>query len=237
MKNDRSRASLLQKMLVGGGRLFFFLFVPVSGFYLFIEIYQLLGKADAPQAIMAVVAVAWGVGGLAGLHCVSYWLISKLSGAWRKLMLPYLFVGPALVILAWNTIFLVMIMVWMWTGYATVVYSAALKGVPSTLIEAARMDGAREIRLIFSIVIPFIRWTIVTVSTTILIITLKIFDIVYTMTGGFFGTDVVASMQYKQMFVQHDFGTGSAIAVLLFVAVIPVMVINLRQLGRQEGFK
>ncbi|MGD9212503.1 MAG: sugar ABC transporter permease, partial [Desulfobacteraceae bacterium] len=360
--------NFFETFLITVGRFFFILFVPIVAFYFFYKIYILLQDSAVPQVFMTILAIIWGVGGVAGLYFLSYWLLTKFSVKWNRKVLPYLFIGPALVILAWylflptlrslylsffnetstefvglanfiycftdedmlisyrnnllwlifgtglasgfglliailadrskfeklaktviflpmaisfigagviwrfvyeykpagenqigllnaihtwfggepqawlmlqpwNTIFLVFIMVWMWTGYAMVIYSAALKGVPVSLIEAGRVDGAGEIRIILSIVIPYIKGTIITVSTTILIITLKIFDIVYTMTGGLFDTEVVASMQYKQMFTQHNFGTGSAIAILLFFAVIPVMYINLRQFGQQEGFK
>lgn len=136
----------------------------------------------------------------------------------------------------WNNIFLIIILIWLQTGYAMVIISAALKGVPSQVIEAGRIDGAGEMRIVRSIIIPHIYSTLVTVSTTIIIVSLKIFDIVYTMTGGQYGTEVIASMQYKQMFNYYDFGKGSAIAIVLVIAVTPVMWYNLRQLSKQEGF-
>jgi len=136
----------------------------------------------------------------------------------------------------WNNVFLIVILVWLQTGYAMVIISAALKGVPSSIIEAGRIDGASEIRIIRSIIIPFIASTLVTVSTTIVIISLKIFDIVFTMTNGNYGTEVIASMQYKQMFRFYHYGRGSAIAMVLVIAVIPVMWYNLRQFSKREGF-
>jgi len=136
----------------------------------------------------------------------------------------------------WNNIFLIAILVWLQTGYAMVIISAAIKGVPSSIIEAGRIDGASEMRVIRSIIIPYIYSTLVTVSTTIIIVSLKIFDIVYTMTGGQYGTEVIASMQYKQMFNYYDFGKGSALAIVLVIAVMPVMWYNLRQFNKQEGF-
>ena len=117
-----------------------------------------------------------------------------------------------------------------------IVLSAALRGVPTSLKEAARIDGAKELRVITSIVIPYIRGTIVTVSTTILIITLKIWDIVYSMTNGLYGTEVLASQQYKQMFKFLNYGRGSAIAIILLIAVIPVMWYNLKQFMQREVF-
>lgn len=136
----------------------------------------------------------------------------------------------------WNNLFLIAILIWLQTGYAMVLLSAALKGVPGELLEAGRIDGASEVQIFFNILVPYIQGTIVTVSTTILILTLKIFDIVFVMTNGNFGTEVIASMQYKQMFRFQHFGRGSAIAIVLLIAVIPVMWYNLKQFGEQEAF-
>jgi alpha-glucoside transport system permease protein len=136
----------------------------------------------------------------------------------------------------WNNLFLIAILIWLQTGYAMVLLSAALKGVPEELLEAGRIDGASEVQIFFNILIPYIQGTIVTVSTTILILTLKIFDIVFVMTNGNYGTEVIASQQYKQMFKFQHFGRGSAIAIVLLVAVIPVMWYNLKQFGEQEAF-
>jgi len=136
----------------------------------------------------------------------------------------------------WNNLFLIVIMVWLQTGYAMVIFSAAIKGIPGELIEAARIDGATEIQVFFRIMIPYIQGTIITVTTTILIFSLKIFDVVWVMTGGQFGTHVIATQFYRQYFTNRNFGYGSTIAIILFLAVIPVMVYNLRQLREQEAF-
>jgi alpha-glucoside transport system permease protein len=117
-----------------------------------------------------------------------------------------------------------------------VLLSAALKGVPEELLEAGRIDGANELQVFFRILIPYIRGTIITVSTTIIILTLKIFDIVFVMTNGNYGTEVMASQQYKQMFKFQHFGRGSSVAILLLIAVIPVMWYNLKQFSEQEAF-
>jgi alpha-glucoside transport system permease protein len=136
----------------------------------------------------------------------------------------------------WNNLFLIAVLVWMQTGFAMVLFSAALKGVPGDLLEAARIDGASEVQAFFRIIIPYIQGTIITVTTTIAIFTLKIFDVVIVMTGGQYGTEVVATEFYRQFFTNRNFGYGSAIAIVLFIAVIPVMVYNLMQLRKQEGF-
>jgi alpha-glucoside transport system permease protein len=144
---------------------------------------------------------------------------------------------PWLLLRPWNNLFLIVIMIWLQTGYAMTIFSAAIKGVPAELLEAARIDGANEVRAFFSITIPYIRGTIVTVSTTIVLFTLRIFDIIKSMTGGNFGTQVIANEQYTQMFRAFNYGRGAAIAVVLLIAVIPVMVYNLRQFAQQtEAF-
>lgn len=136
----------------------------------------------------------------------------------------------------WNNLWLILVLIWMYTGFAMVIFSAALKGVPDDIIEAARMDGATEIQSFFRIIIPYIMGTIITVSTTTAIFTLKIFDVVIVMTGGQYGTSVVATQFYREFFSSRNFGFGSAIAMVLFFAVLPVMYYNLRQLSKQEGF-
>jgi alpha-glucoside transport system permease protein len=135
-----------------------------------------------------------------------------------------------------NNYFLIAVLVWIQTGFAMVIFSAALKGVPTDLLEAARLDGASEIQSFFRVIIPYIQGTIITVTTTIAIFTLKIFDVVRVMTGGQYGTEVVATQFYRQYFTSRNFGYGAAIAIVLFIAVLPVMFYNLRQLRKQEGF-
>jgi alpha-glucoside transport system permease protein len=145
--------------------------------------------------------------------------------AWTSLLQP------------WNNLFLIMIMIWLQTGFAMVIFSSAIKGVPSDIIEAARVDGATEIQTFFQIIIPAIQSTIITVTTTIIIFSLKIFDVVIVMTGGQYGTHVIATQFYRQFFTNRDFGRGAAIAIILLIAVLPVMIYNLRQMNKQEGFK
>jgi alpha-glucoside transport system permease protein len=136
----------------------------------------------------------------------------------------------------WNNFFLIVIVIWLQTGYAMVLFSAAIKGIPHEILEAAKVDGATEIQTFFRIMIPQIMGTIITVTTTVVIFSLKIFDVVWIMTGGQYGTSVIATEFYRQYFTYNDNGIGSAIAVVLFVAVIPVMAYNLRQFARREVF-
>jgi len=342
------------------GRVFVSLVVPVVAFVVLYAGFLFLRDAHAPKLVVVVVAIAWGVGGIGLLFLVSNWVVERLPGAWKGRVLPFVFVGPAIAILAFyllvpailtvinsfrdatganwigldnylyaftnpdmvtairnnvlwlilgtglstglglaiavladrsrldrvvkiliflpmaisfvgaaiiwrfvfsyqpegqpqigllngilsmfgiapqswltvepfNTIFIIIILVWGQTGFAMVILAAALKGVPDEMLEAGRIDGATEWQIFQRIIVPTIWPTVVTVATTIAILTLKIFDIVATMTGGNFGTNVIATLQYKQMFTFFDFGRGSALAVILLVAVTPVIWYNLRQ--------
>jgi len=361
------KGGVLSQALLAIGRIAVSLFVPIVAFVILWAGFMFLRDSNAPQGIIALVAIIWGVGGVAMLFWVADWVVNRTPLHVAKKLQPFVFVGPALVILTWylflptmrslylsffdaqsknfvglanyvfaftdtkmlesflnnlmwivlgtggavgfgllialladrsklekvfkslifmpmaisfvgagviwrfvyaykpagedqigllnalvtlfgadpqawftlrpwNNVFLIVILIWLQTGYAMVIISAALKGVPSSIIEAGRIDGASELRIIRSIIIPFIASTLVTVSTTIIIISLKIFDIVFTMTNGNFGTEVIASMQYKQMFRFYHYGRGSAIAIVLVIAVIPVMWYNLRQFSKREGF-
>lgn len=134
-----------------------------------------------------------------------------------------------------NTILLMIIMIWIQTGFAMVVLSAALKSIPDEIIEAARMDGATGFRLFRLVQVPMIRNTLVVVITTIMIATLKVFDIVYTVTGGNYNTDVLSNAMYTQIFTQFNYGRGSALAVILFLAVLPLVAYNVMQMRRERA--
>ena len=342
-------------------------FVPIVTFYVLYQGFIFLKKSNVPIIVLTFVAIVWGVGGVAYLYFVVNWLINRLPEKWSGLLQPFLFVGPAMLILGWylfipairslflsffgpnsqkfvgfanfiycftdrtmlqsyrnnllwlilgtglsvgiglvialladrckfeklaktlifmpmaisfvgagviwkyvyaykpagqpqigllnavltafggnpvgwltlrpwNTLFLIAILIWLQTGFAMVILSAAIKGVPKGIIEAGRVDGAKELKIVFSIIIPYISGSIITVATTILIITLKIWDIVFTMTNGLYGTEVLASQQYKMIFKFLHYGRGSAISIILLIAVIPVMWYNLRQFGQREAF-
>jgi alpha-glucoside transport system permease protein len=352
------------------GRILIALFVPAVTFVVLWRVFIFLRDSNAPQWVIAIVAIIWGVGGVAALFLLANAFIEQLPARWKTRLTPFVFVGPAVAILAWylfiptlrsiyssllnadqtqfvgldnyvyaftsqpmlesfrnnllwlvigtgfsvifgivvatladrthprfetivksliflpmaismvgasviwrfiyafvpagsaqygllnaivvglggdpvawislrpwNNLFLIVILIWLQTGYAMVILSAAIKGIPAELLEAARIDGANEFQVFFRITIPYIQGTIVTVATTIVIFTLKIFDIVQAMTGGNFGTQVIANEQYRQMFRAFNFGRGAAIAIVLLIAVIPVMVYNLRQFSEQtEAF-
>ncbi len=348
--------------------------IPLIAFGVLYSGFLFLRDGNAPKWVITLVAIIWGVGGVAALYWIFNWIVELFSDTWRARLQPFVFVGPALAILAWylaipvgrsfyislfdrdgpgtgqfiglanyvtiftdrlmlqafrnniflwiifsvpltvgfgllvatladrsrfervakglifmpmaisfvgagviwnfiyvvrapgseqigllnaivtafggtprawpaytaiapwNNLFLVVIVVWLQAGYAMVLFSAALKGIPLEILEAARVDGANEFEVFFKIMIPTIRGTIITVTTTIVIFTLKIFDVVWVMTGGQFGTDVIATQFYRQSFIARNAGLGAAIAIVLLIAVIPVMIYNLRQFREQEAF-
>lgn len=135
----------------------------------------------------------------------------------------------------WNNFFLMIILIWIQTGFAMVILSAALRGIPEDTIEAARIDGANEVQIFFNIMIPQMTGTIIVVWTTITITVLKVFDIVFAMTNGEFQTQVLANFMYSWMFRSGDFGRGSAIAVVILIAVLPIMIWNIRNAAAEQG--
>jgi alpha-glucoside transport system permease protein len=136
-----------------------------------------------------------------------------------------------------NTFMLIIVGIWMWVGFATVILSAGLKGISSELLEAARMDGANELQVFFRIIMPLLAPTVAVVATTIVITALKTFDIVYVMRNGQFGTEVIGTAFYHARFTNHDAGTAAAIAIILLLAIIPVMLFNIRRFQAQEAIR
>lgn len=343
------------------------LFVPIVTFIVLYAGFIFLRDTSAPKVVVAVVAIVWGVGGVALLYTVSNWLVEQLGSRLRSRIQPFIFIGPAVAILVWylafptvrtfwislfdangtqfvglqnylavftdrdmftafrnnilwivfgasmvvilglgiavladrsrfenfaksmiflpmaismvgasvifgllyavnpnigllnavytavtgnppvawtasaqlqpwNNLFLIVVMIWLQTGYAMVLFSAAIKGIPTEILEAARVDGATEVQVFFQIMIPSIMGTIITVSTTVVIFTLKIFDVVWVLTGGQFSTQVIATQFYREYFTSQNAGYGSAIAIVLLITVIPVMAYNLRQFREREAF-
>ena len=364
---DRGNGAL-RAVATAIGRTFAALFVPLVAFIVLWQGFLFLRDSEAPKPLIAAVAIVWGVGGVALLYVVANWFVGRLPRRWSGRILPFVFVGPAVVILFayllvptfltliysfedkasknfvgidnyvlaltnptmiealrnnalwlifgtggsvvlgllmavlaervrferiakaliflpmaisfvgagviwrfvyafrpageeqigvvnavltsfgiepqgllqlpfWNTFLLIAILVWAQTGFAMVILSAALRGVPTELLEAARIDGASEVQVFRKVVIPTIRGSIITVSTTIAILTLKIYDIVTAMTNGLYGTEVVATLQFKQSFTFFDYGRGAALAIILLLAVTPVIWYNLRRFRGQEGFR
>ncbi len=136
-----------------------------------------------------------------------------------------------------NNFMLIIVGVWMLTGFAMVILSAGLKGISTELLEAARVDGANEWQVFRRIVLPLLAPTMAVVATTIVIYALKTFDVVYVMTNGNFDTEVVANRMYKALFNDLQNGRAAAIATVLFVAIVPVMIVNIQRFRQQEAIR
>ncbi len=136
-----------------------------------------------------------------------------------------------------NNLALIVVGTWMWSGFSMTILSAALKSVPSEILEAARVDGAGEWTVFWRIIVPIIMPTIAVVVTTMVINVLKIFDIVYVMTGGNYGTEVIANRMYIEMYNSFRAGRATAISVVLIVAIVPAMIYNIRRFQEQEAMR
>jgi alpha-glucoside transport system permease protein len=134
-----------------------------------------------------------------------------------------------------NSLLLMVMLLWAQVGFSMVLLSAAIKGVPGDTLEAARIDGANEVNIFFRVVVPQIRGTIITVFVTTLIATMKIFDIVYVMTNGNFNTNVLGNEFFNQLFTNFNNGAAAAIVVILMIAIIPIMVYQIRHFRAEEA--
>ena len=164
-------------------------------------------------------------------------LPSSLGGDGQRIWLLERGIGgitPPATAPGFNTFLLIVVFIWSSAGISTVILSAAIKGVPDSLIEAARVDGATQRQVFYKVTLPYIRATIVTVATLTTIAALKAYDIVAAMTGGNFGTSTLANDFYNTIYLQNREGLGSSMAVLIFILVIPVVVINRRSQRRAE---
>ena len=350
-------------------RILLSVFVPIVTFIVLYAGFMFLRDSTASKWVIAIVAIIWGVGGVALLYLVSNWFVERLGDTWRNRLLPFVFVGPAIAILIWyltlptvrtfytslfgpdgnvfvglkNYVAIFSLepnnpmltafrnnILWILFGATGSVilgllvavladrsrferFAKALVFMPMAIsmvggaiiwnmmysrepqhrhgerhlhqhhrqpaggvdsrqpaveqpvldrdhdlaagrlchdpvfggdqghpvgdmLEASRVDGASEIQVFFRIMIPSIMGTIITVATTVIIFTLKIFDVVWVMTGGQFNTQVIATQFYREYFTNQNSGYGSAIAIVLLIAVVPVMIYNLRQFRNQEAF-
>ncbi len=134
-----------------------------------------------------------------------------------------------------NNLCLIVVGIWVWTGFCMVIFSAAYKNIPKQLLEAARIDGANEWRVFRNVILPLLGPTAAVVATTMLVQVLKIFDIIYVMTNGNYSTEVIANRMYKEMFNYFNYGRASAIAVVLLILIVPFMILNIRRFVAQEG--
>ncbi|GAB4114922.1 MAG: sugar ABC transporter permease [Candidatus Caldatribacteriota bacterium] len=159
-------------------------------------------------------------------------ILNALRMAFQLEPIPWLIIRPWL-----NNFCLIIVGIWIWTGFCMVILSASYKGIPRELLEAARVDGASEFKVFWQITLPLMKPTLAVVATTMTINVLKIFDIVYVMTNGNYNTEVIANRMYKEMFIFRNYGRASAIAVILLVLIIPMIVINIQRFREQEGMR
>ena len=136
-----------------------------------------------------------------------------------------------------NTFLLIVVGIWMWVGFAMIILSAGLKGISTELLEAARIDGATELQVFFRIILPLLAPTIAVVGTTVVITALKTFDIDWTMTGGLYDTSVIGFEFYQEQFTNRDPGAAAAVAILLLLAIVPIMLIMSAGSGVQEEIR
>ena len=132
-----------------------------------------------------------------------------------------------------NNFFLMVVLIWIQTGFAMVILSAALRGIPEETVEAAIVDGATPMQIFFKIKVPQIMGTIVVVWTTITLVVLKVFDIVLAMTNGQWGTQVLANYMYDKLFRSFDWGVGSASAMVIMLLVTPILIWNVRNVRKE----
>ena len=132
-----------------------------------------------------------------------------------------------------NNVWLMVILIWLQTGFAMVILSAAIKAVPDEIIEAARVDGATTSQIFWRVTLPQIATTIGVVVTTLIVTVMKVFDIVKVVTNGNFDTQVLANDMFQKSFNDQNFGRGSALAILILVSVLPVMIFNIRKMQRE----
>lgn len=135
------------------------------------------------------------------------------------------------------TFSLIAVGVWMWTGFSMVIFSAAIKSIPSEITDAARVDGANGWQIFWQVTVPMIASTIAVVTTTLVIMVLKVFDLIYVMTAGRYETNVIAVQMYKELYINRHNGRAAAISVVLLMAIVPVMMVNIRRFQEQEAMR
>lgn len=175
--------------------------------------------AAVPFALLAVRLIDSGIGGY----------VTGADGSIEPDTILFLTEPP------FNNLWLMAVLIWIQTGFAMVIFSAAIKAVPSELIEAAKVDGATESQTFWRVIVPQILPTIGVVVTTIIVTVMKVFDIVKVMTNGNFDTQVIANEMWQRAFTELNFGLGSALAVLLFVSVLPIMYYNIRRMQEAQA--
>ncbi|MEJ7800677.1 MAG: sugar ABC transporter permease [Ilumatobacter sp.] len=188
-------------------------------------------KRVYPKAVVPGMLAA-----LLGWFLLRYWQVygggvggQRTNSAGNTISDPINFIqdGP------YNNMWLMVVLIWIQTGFAMVILSAAIKAVPTEYIEAAKVDGATDSQVFWRITLPSIGTTIGVVVTTLIVLVMKVYDIVQVLTNGNFGTEVLANNMYREAFLNSDFGLGAALAILIFVSVLPVMVMNIRRMQKE----
>jgi alpha-glucoside transport system permease protein len=159
-------------------------------------------------------------------------LLNALIVAFGGRPVPFLQSPPII-----NNLALIVVGVWLYTGFSMTILSAAIKSVPSELLEASRIDGANEWQVFWKIMFPLIFPTITVVMTTMTMFTLKLFDLIYVMTGGNYQTDVIANRIYMEMYVNFETGRSAAITIILLLLIVPILIINVRRFAQQEAMR
>jgi alpha-glucoside transport system permease protein len=136
-----------------------------------------------------------------------------------------------------NTIMLIVVAAWIWTGFCLVILSASIKGISRELLDAALVDGASELQAFRRVTLPLVRPTIVVLVVTMVIVSLKAFDVVYVMTNGAFDSEVIALRMYRELFTFNEPGRASSVAMILLALIVPAAVLNVRQLRREATFR
>ncbi len=220
---------------------FLTLFVVGFGLLVAVLVDKVRYESFAKSVIFVPLAVSMVAAGVIWLYMYQYKPPGAVQTGTLNAVLGVAGLGPVpwLQVQAFsvNTFMLIIVMAWMWTGFAMVIISAALKGINPELMEAARMDGATEWQVFRGIVFPLLVPTIVVVSTTMIITALKAFDIVFTMTSGNLQTNVIANQMYAEMFKFGQYGRASSIAVVLLLAIIPIMFFNIGRFRAQEAVR
>lgn len=202
----------------------------------------LLDRVKYEQILKSIIFVP------AAISYVGASIIWRFVYAYRPAGLPQIGVLNALVVAlggepqGWlilrpwvNNLLLIVVGIWIWTGFSMVIFSAAYKNLPKELLEASRIDGANEFQVFRWVILPLLWPTAVTVGVTMVVQVLKVFDIVYVMTNGAFDTEVIANRMYKEMFNFFNYGRASAIAVVLLLMLVPFMILNVRRFTAQAG--
>ena len=173
---------------------------------------------------------------LLGWFLWRYWAITgggvggqRINSGGRQIPGPINFVQES----PFNNFWLMVVLVWIQTGFAMVILSAAIKAVPGELVEAARVDGATTQQVFWRVTLPQIATTIGVVVTTLIVLVMKVFDVVKVMTNGTLGTEVLANNMYREAFSNRNRGLGASLAVLIFVSVLPIMFMNIRRMQKE----